>query len=119
MSHTTQALASLPPQLTIAYLDRRYPTSMALLRVWARPWSGSALRWAQHALRRALDRGLDPLGVLEPKQASGVAVLAQGLAQALLAMWDTPMKVSSWSEAHHTAEKLLAGSLVCDDTLVL
>lgn len=46
----------------------KYPCALSLLALWERPWSGRALRFAYHALRRAQVRGLNVLEV-EPLMA--------------------------------------------------
>ena len=39
----------------------RPSVALALLALWERPWSSSALRFANHALVRAYNRGCDVL----------------------------------------------------------
>ena len=43
-----------------------YTCTMALLTLWDRPWSGTALRFAYHALLRALAHGLDVMETQPP-----------------------------------------------------
>jgi hypothetical protein len=59
----------------VKHVTRGNPScAFALLALWERPWSSTALRFAAHALQRAYTRGLDVLeaGDLEPKPINAI-----------------------------------------------
>lgn len=73
----------------------RFRSTHALLSVWVRPWSATAMRYAAHALATAFRNGHD---VLE-ERSSGVRRTAYTRAEALTAYWERPHSERAYSAA--------------------